>query len=598
MFNPVKLNVIEQFREVISAFGGVNRQPIAEDGEFSAMTNLTSDHFPVMSVRDKRHDYIALMNPQGILSKESLAWIDGASLYYNGDLVEGITLSESADMLPKQMVSMGARLCVFPDAVYVNTEKLSDCGSLNASYIAPSATAVTYTMTTFSGAAIDPIVSASAPEDAANGAYWLDVSGENHALKQYSASAGMWTTVATVYVKISCPGIGAAFGDGDGVRIYGAKYNDPSNIDLTKQIESLNGSHIIKAKTDDSITVVGILDQTYTQTDTSEFRVERKVPDMDYVTECQNRLWGCKYGVVDGETVNELYCCKLGDPKNWEVYNGIANDSWRASVGTDGAWTGAVTYGNTPIFFKDDAMHKIYPSAEGAHQIVSASVRGASRGSWRSFSIVDEVLYYLSRDCVCAYDGSLPVSVSEKLGRLDCLNGVGGSWRGKYYLSCTDKNKKPHTYVYDPVKKMWHEESPHNAIAYAEHEGNLWYLDGTNNHLMSTDGNGGKAEGAVEWRAESGIQGFAYPDNKYLSRYDFRMDLAPGATFNLAIEYDSNGKPIHYGTVRGNGKVRTYVVPVIPRRCDHLKLIMYGKGECKLYSIARILEVGSDGNVY
>ena len=187
MFNPVKLNVIEQFREVISAFGGVNRQPIADDGEFSAMMNLTSDHFPVMSTRDKRHDYIALMNPQGILSKDSLAWIDGASLYYNGDLVEGITLSESADMLPKQMVSMGARLCIFPDAVYVNTEKLSDCGSLNASYAAPSETAVTYTMTTFSGAAIDPIVSASAPEDAANGAYWLDVSGENHALKQYSA---------------------------------------------------------------------------------------------------------------------------------------------------------------------------------------------------------------------------------------------------------------------------------------------------------------------------------------------------------------------------------------------------------------------------
>ena len=600
MLDMPRLNVIEQYRESITAFGGLNKQLITAGGEFSAMENLTSDNFPVMSIRPQRHRINGLMNPQGIMSKESLAWIDGADLYYNGYQVQGISLSTEEEMLPKQMVSMGAKLCIFPDAVYVNTEKLSDCGSLNATYATPTSAAVTYTMTNLSGAEIVPEISSGEPAGTiANGAYWLDTSGETHVLKQYSASSSMWVTVATVYVRISCTGIGADFNEGDGVRIYGAAYSDPENVIMTKQLEALNGSHIIKAKTDNSITVVGILDQTYTQTDATEFRVERKVPDMDYVTECQNRLWGCKYGVVNGETVNELYCCKLGDPTNWEVYNGIASDAWRASVGTDGAWTGAVTYGNTPIFFKDDAMHKIYVSAEGAHQIASASVRGVLRNASRSIAIVDEVLYYLSRGCICAYDGSLPISVSENLGRLDYISGVGGSSYGKYYLSAVDKENNPHTLVYDAARKMWHEESPQNALQYAEHEGHLWYIDTSNNQLTTTNPHaGGTPEGRISWYAESGVQGYNYPDNKYLSRFDFRMELDVGADFELWIEYDSNGSPVPYGRISGIGSRRTFVIPVPPRRCDHLKLIMRGTGDCKLYGIARILEVGSDGNIY
>ena len=585
------------YRETISAFGGLNRQLVVADGEFSAMENLTSDHYPVMAVRPGRNAYVSVINPLGLLSKKSLVWISGPDIVFNGERVPNILLSTAEEMLPKQMVSMGALLCVFPDAVYFNTENTADCGSLNASFAPATGTSVTYTMTTFSGAQIDAEVSGTEPESPENGAYWVDISGDKHSLKQYSASAGMWTTVATTYVKVECPGIGANFSVGDGVRIAGAKYNDPENLTMTEQIGALAGSHVIRAKTDDSITIVGILDKRFVQTDTEGFVVERKAPEMDYVVESKNRLWGCKYGIVDGKTVNEIYCCKLGDPKNWEVYSGIASDAWRASVGTDGAWTGAVTYGDTPIFFKSDHLHKVYPSAEGAHQIASARVRGVSPGASKSLAIVDEILYYLSGDSVCAYDGSLPVSVTTRLGTLCYTSGVGGSAHGKYYLSATDKDGTAHTLVYDAARQMWHEESPHHAIAYAQHDGYLWYIDGSTDKIMTTHSEAGTAEGPVEWRAETGVQGYAYPDHKYLSRYDLRMSLGQDARFELYIEYDSNGKPMHYGTVHGNGRVRTFVLPVPPRRCDHLRLIMAGRGDCKLYSITRILEVGSDGGI-
>ena len=37
-----------------------------------------------------------------------------------------------------------------------------------------------------------------------------------------------------------------------------------------------------------------------------------------------------------------------------------------------------------------------------------------------------------------------------------------------------------------------------------------------------------------------------------------------------------------------------YVLPVRPHRCDHLQLCIAGTGDMQIYSIAKILEVGSD----
>ena len=41
--------------------------------------------------------------------------------------------------------------------------------------------------------------------------------------------------------------------------------------------------------------------------------------------------------------------------------------------------------------------------------------------------------------------------------------------------------------------------------------------------------------------------------------------------------------------------MKTFVLPVVPRRCDHLRFRMKGTGEMKIYSISRIMEVGGDG---
>ena len=105
--------------------------------------------------------------------------------------------------------------------------------------------------------------------------------------------------------------------------------------------------------------------------------LERRVPDMDYLTECDNRVWGCS------NKENVIYACKLGDPTNWFSYRGIATDSYAVTVGSDGAFTGAATCMGYALFFKENTLHKLYglPSPSGfPAQQPALPGRGKGRG--------------------------------------------------------------------------------------------------------------------------------------------------------------------------------------------------------------------------
>ena len=184
--------------------------------------------------------------------------------------------------------------------------------------------------------------------------------------------------------------------------------------------------------------------------------VERSVPDMDYVVESGNRLWGCRYGVTDGKAGNEIYASKLGDFKNWNCYAGRSTDSYAATRGSDGPFTGAADYLGSPLFFKENCVERVYPSANGAHQIVTVQCPGVKDGSGGSLQVVDGKLYYHSQGGVCVFDGSMPVNVSQALGEARYHDAVAGAAEGCYYLSAADEaarnNERPETQ--DTARRM------------------------------------------------------------------------------------------------------------------------------------------------
>lgn len=573
-----------QSREMISVFGGYDHNRSIAGNSFFDMKNMSSDGYPLLQSRKSRGMVRQMTEPGGILAKDAMAWVDGGKLYYNGAEITGLTLTEGE----KQLVSMGAYLLIWPDKKYLNTKDITDFGSMEAGF--ESTGTVTYSLSMADGGALS-VVSTTKPEEPAGGEYWIDTTQTPHSLMVWSSSSEMWTTVATVYTKIQAVGIGKNFEVGDGVEISGAAYGGDSEV-VKAQFDELNGTKVIFAKDDNYIVVIGLIDMTYEQT-SGTVKVKRAVPDMDYVCEAQNRIWGCKYGMVEGKAINELYCCKLGDFKNWRVYSGISTDSWAASVGSDGAWTGCANYLGYPTFFKENTIHRIAISSVGAHQVTETAARGVQNGSFRSLCVVNEMLFYKSRTDICAYDGSFPTSMGAALGEELYSSAVGGSVNGKYYVSMKDSSGGWVLFVYDTQKGLWHKEDDTHAMMFTKMDDDLYYIDADTKRLMCVLGSQGTVEAAPDWMAESGTIGYEYPDKKYLSRYNIRLQIEDGGELRMYCMYDSDGKWEHAGTVRRKGH-GTFTVPVIPRRCDHMKLKLEGKGVVRVFSIAKILELGSD----
>lgn len=586
------LNETMQTRAATEIFGGYNHNLKINEGEWYDEENISSAFYPLFSQRGRRATYQPnMVNPQGLLAKDALVWVDGSTLYYDGYPIDGIELSTAEEDCPKQMVSMGAYLCVFPDGVYLNTANLTDKGSMAATYKSIENAAIKYIPCRLDGTAYENVtVSDTAPASPENGMLWLDTSSSPHALKQFSQTSGMWVQIPTVYVRIEVTGIGKLFAEGDGVTISGAAYGESG--DLHDQINALNTDIIIKGKGDDYIIVVGVLDEAVTQ-ESGALTIERKIPRMSYVCEANNRLWGCYYGMSEGKMLNEIYACKLGDFKNWNCYAGISSDSYRASVGTDGEFTGCIAYLGYPLFFKENCIHKLYGNMPSNYQLQNTTCRGVQRGSAASLAIANEVLYYKSRSDVCAYDGSLPVGISEQFGTELYSRAVGGTHGGKYYISMKDAAGAWHLFVYDTMRGVWHREDGTHALAFTAWGDELFYIDADKNAIVAENGTIGTMEDIISWKAESGMIGYEIIDRQYVSRFNIRMRLGEDAECSMYMMYDSDGKWIYEGTVNG-GAMDSFVIPVIPRRCDHFRVKLEGKGDIKIYSIAKIIEQGSD----
>lgn len=576
------LKVLPTSRELLDVFKGYNHNLRIESGEFYEMENLSSDDFPILAPRKKRGVYASPGVPQGMIAKDKLCYVDGSDIVLkDGDKEERVQLGLTMDGDPKKMVSMGAYVIVMPDKKYVNTKNLSDFGDIEASVKTEGE--VSFSLCKVDGVAYESVaIQSVAPENPENMALWMDTSSTPHTLKQYSATSAMWSAIATTYIKISSAGIGRAFSSSDGVTISGIK---------DEALADLNASMVIMAKGDDYIVVRGILDRVTTQSD--PITVERRMPLMDFIIESGNRLWGCRYGeALNDEIVNEIYSSKLGDFKNWSCFQGISTDSYAATVGTDGPFTGAVTHLGYPLFFKENCLHKVYGNYPANFQIQTTTLRGVQSGCDRSLSILNEVLYYKSRSGVCAYDGSLPVEISSALGNVSYHNAAAGAFGNKYYISMADEYEAYHLFVYDTMKGMWHREDGTQAIDFCAYRGDLYFIDYASKQIKSVKGNGAVDVKPIQWFAISGVIGTDSPDKKYISRMDVRMKLEVGTRVSFYAEYDSSGYYEYIFTMTGKN-IESFSVPIRPRRCDHLRLRIVGTGEAKIFSICKTIEWGS-----
>lgn len=554
-------------RKVITTFGGLNKAPRIGDSEWSAMENMTADLYPIMATRPCRSKVGS--NVQAMISKDALCTVEGGRFYINGHETD-LTLTAGE----KQLVGMGAYVVILPDRKYINTVKPEDYGSIDASY--ESAEPIVAELCDLEGNVYSSVESgADAPEDL--GKTWVDTSTEPPTVRQYAKTYDTWSAIPSVYVRLSCTGIGNKFNQYDGVTLSGFQ-----DIHLT----GLNTSAVIWNKGDDYIVVVGVIEGRVVEEAT--IKVERTMPQMDFVVEYQNRLWGCYYGLdAAGNPLNEIYASAQGDFKNWSRFMGIESDSYRVSCGTDGSFTGAAVVQNQPVFFKEECMHAVHGTSM-PFQVQAVQCRGVQQGCHKSLALVDEVLYYKGREGICAYGGSLPSLVSSPLGDTPYRNAVGGATGGKYYVSM-ERDEGWELFVLDTRRGLWHREDDLRAAQFCESGGRLYCAlpDGT---MLVMNGTPGAWESDVPFVIESGILGLDEPAQKYLHSLILRLKLEGSMTVEVRCD-DGPWEEAYSLNPKG---LRSYELAIHPKRCDHFAYRLSGRGSLRLYSITKYWEAGSE----
>ena len=616
-----QINPSSAGRDFIEAFGGYHNTERCEQNESSNELNITSDAFPVLTPRRPRVKYWSIPNEYSagrekitglIVNEDLLATFDNPSVHgfslinteTNQILASQGYVGSTPPQGKKQICNMGSYVVIWPDKLLVNTYQYSADRIQSLEWDFKLDYDVTFTPCTLDGSDTNQVVSSTAPTVVYDGMYWLDTSVNPNVLKRWTAAQSQWVSVPTAYVRISDNHdheyAWRHLKEMDVVKISGVvgTYADTLNTDMC-----------VWKKTDTYIVVTALINQAFTQSVSSgKVGLKRKIPEMDFICEHNNRIWGCS------SKNHEIYASKLGDATNWYSYLGTSEDSYAATIGRGGEFTGCAAQGTGVVFFKEDCVIKVYGQYPANYQITTYEYTGVQKGCERSIKAINDVLYYKAPDGVYAYDGTIPRKISDNLGDKVYKNATAGVWRDKYYICMEDEAGVAYTFVYDTKKNLWHVEDiglNDPTGIFVTYKDRLMFNKGSRNIIAENDDKIGDttyptdvddADG-VPWAWVSGMIGFDNPGTKYISQILIRMSMEMGATLKIKIEYDSSGEYEDVTTIKneynvsrrntpGYTKVRTLEIPIIPKRCDHMRLAFEGTKTTKIFSISKRIEQG------
>ena len=596
------VNMLPPTVERIIEFKGLNRRTTVQEGEMSDMLNLSSDDYPVLTQRKPRGRMnlpSGAVRPVQLMSRYGrIAMIATTSnsygFFYDGELISEVTgLTDSS-----KMVAINNRICFFPDKTSIDVTKeglqSGTFRSLEASVTLASDTTI---------------------------------------------------TMSTADARITLPS-GHGFKYDDAVNIEGVLQFTPSgsstvserNIVVSCIIEDIVNTNTLVLPANTFIEMIG--EGATSVKLESGSKLSRNVPDLDHVIEWNNRLWGAN--TAD----NTIYACKLGDPSNWNYYQGTSMDSYYAEQGTDGEWTGVAIYSSHLIFFKEDTMCRIYGTSPSNYQITNTEVFGVEKGSRQSVVTINDTVFYKSKIGIMAYSGAIPYCIS------DCFNVefrdvVAGTEKRKYYASIHTKAAGYELMVFDTEKGLWHKEDDirfrscatiGNKLYYVEYEDDLiacsediacseWLLCGNG----ETTGNVGivnpvtpyESDDNIKWRAVFG------PFDEYLEEHKIYSKLAlrviyKGTKDNYILGWTESDDEFGLLTEEGeqlkiDRTVKVYIsinegpweivenydppktkgdfIPIIPRRCDRYSIKIEGEGNCEIKTLTRRVRQGSFGRL-
>lgn len=319
--------------------------------------------------------------------------------------------------------------------------------------------------------------------------------------------------------------------------------------------------------------------------------IQRVMPDLDYVVEYNNRLWGCS------SKNHEIYCSKLGEPLVWGAYSGISTDSWAATVGTDGDFTGACVFNGCVLFFKEDCVHSVYGTKASNFTITTYTVRGVQKGSAKSLCISEGLLYYKAPEGIFTFNGSASSRFDGKLcvdrdSRTAC-----GTADDRYIVMAMSDGT---VYYYDKLHSVWYTRTLLDVISMHNFSGSLYAITKDSNNAMrkvmlTTDVGMDNRTAETAFEAITGelCRGELTSTSSYtrkaihtvikkltMSVEEWHQQGISSVQFTVSVQYDGGDWQTVYsydGTAEEADNNVVTLIPTIPMRCQRLRIKISGK---------------------
>lgn len=312
------------------------------------------------------------------------------------------------------------------------------------------------------------------------------------------------------------------------------------------------------------------------------------VPDFDYICSSQNRLWGCS------SRYRNIYASALGDPTDFDRYQGDSLDSYAVPVGTAGDFTGCIALNNFVLFFKQHTIHKMLGSYPAEYALYTYDYDGVSESNWGSLISCDGTAVFIAEHGIQTYAGASTGTLSKELGEGNMYDARAGYNGEKYMLYFRDEDDGDHSYEYDMRYGLWLEKDFGHVLDYA-HLGDKDYVlieeEATNTIYQLNTGVDLADDWEITYRefiemaTASKSSGSMMFEKKRYTDILFNIELPVGSNIVAEI-FGTDG--IWHEAARMDGSANgSSVFKVRTPRVDRLSLRLTGHGPVKMLGIER-----------
>lgn len=558
----MKYGLIEtkrQDRQRLDTFGGLNRSERTDKNEFSDMMNLSSDKYPYISPSGKSKSILTQQNIRAVIAPKyegytnitAFTGIAGNRFYYNG---------EEKDMpIPDgdvTLVDFNGRIII---CVYDGS------GSHMFYY--------NYTATDDDTVEEDD----DTVKEMENGVRNINCSAHSSGNPEDDISV-------TNYLQSSGVTWSKYFKEGDSVFIEGFKNSANNTVQLDSRYQEVSPTRAISCiveKLDGNTLYLQMYNRSgnrlvFTNETAGNVKVYTKIPTMNHICIHNNRLWGTN---PNGEYI---YASKQGDCFNFNTFQGLANDSFYAEIGTAGGFVGIASFRDNLVAFKRDYIHHVYGD-KPSNFTIPKQLERCGCIDIRSVAQVGEAMYFLGYDGIYAYAGGQPKLISKKLNRK--YKRASAMTDGqKYIISCKGyTTEEDELLVLDTEYGLWYREDYIDAVGSFRWHDKLYIATTENVYEYGADL-------PQTWQAQSVIIHDDTFDNKGMTELWIRAKLNENSEIEILTSED--GGDFLTRTVLKPQGLKVYRVPIRFINGEFYQYRLKGSGNAVIYSIERVISSG------